>query len=424
MALFQNLQIAKPFRALFDDTDPHYLSRFLAYYGGRGSAKSTHAGDGCLYRGWKRREKILCMRQFQNSIQDSVHGLLEQRINDLQLRSWYTVQRDRIFSPINGTEFLFKGVANKAQVNAVRSIPGVTLAWIEEAQTLSENAYEVVIPTIRLDGSQIILTYNVDLETDPTYKRFNINPPPTAYVRWVNFDENPWFPDVLRQEMEWCRETDTDAFMHVWMGYPRVHSEAQIFNGKWRIDRFEPPAGVEYMHGGDFGFAKDPTALIRCYVHDQRLFIYQESYRHRLDIDRTAEVWMQDVPGVEKHTVRCDCSRPETISYLQRHGIPNAIGVEKWDGSVDDGITVLRSFKEIVIHEQCKNAITEAKLYSYKRHKQTGDILPEADDKHNHVWDAVRYACAPLIKQSGGGLGWLHFLKEEHEKKQAAAGAK
>lgn len=415
-----HLQIAEPYEPLFNDEHPDYYKRFFALHGGRGSAKSTHAAMACVHRGWKRREKILCFRQFQNSINDSVHALLEQTIDDMDLKKHYVVQEKSIFSPVNGTEFIFKGMANKDQINAVRSIPHLTLGWGEEAQTLSERSFETLIPTFRNEGSQIILTYNVDLETDPVYQRFNINPPPFAYVRQVNWHENPWFTDVLRQEMEWSRQTDTDAYLHIWEGMPRVHSEAQVFNGKWEIARFEKPAGIDSMFGGDFGFAADPTACVEAFIHDDCLWIYRESYAHRLDIDKTAERWERDIPGIGKQTVRCDNSRPETISYLQRHGIPNAIGVDKWPGSIEDGVTFLRSFKKIIIHESCVHAIQEAKLYSYKRHAQTNDILPEVLDKHNHLWDAIRYSCGPLIQQSGGGLGYLAFMKDYVEKQRAA----
>lgn len=414
------LQIAEPFEALFNEQHPDYFKRFLVYHGGRGSAKSTHAAKALVYRGWKKREKILCFRQFQNSISDSVHAIIEQEIINMDLKKHYVIQEKSIYSPVNNTEFIFKGIANKDQINAVRSIPGLTLGWGEEAQTLSERSFETLIPTFREAGSQIILTYNVDLETDPVYTRYNVNPPPFAHVRQVNYEENPWFSDELKMEMEWCRQTDIDAYNHIWEGMPRVHSEAQVLNGKWVIDRFEKPAGVDSMFGGDFGFAADPTAAVEMYIHDACLWIIRESYAHRLDTDFIADRWERDIPGISAQTVRCDSARPETISYLQRHGIPNAIGVDKWTGSIEDGVSFLRSFKKIIIHERCKNTIAEAKLYSYKRHAQTNDILPEVLDKNNHIWDAVRYGLGPLIQQSGAGLGYLHFMREYVEKEKAA----
>ena len=409
------IKLVAPYRPLFDETDPNFNKRYLVFHGGRGSAKSTHAAMACLHRGFFSKKKILCARQFQNSIRDSVHSLLSECIDKMDMADHYEVQRDTIIGK-NGTEFIFRGLHNNHA--SIKSINGVDICWIEEAQSVSEKSYEVLIPTIREPGSQFFITYNTDLETDSTYQRFNIKPPPDAFIRKVNYDENPFFPDVLRKEMEWCRTNDTDAFMHIWMGEPRVHSDSQVFNGKWSIDRFEPPQNVEYMHGMDFGFSVDPTTAIRCYINDGILFIYQESYHHRLDIDRTAEVVMRDIPGIEKYVVRGDCSRPETISYLQRHGMPNTIGADKWTGSVEDGISVLRAFKKIVIHEQCRHAIQEAKLYSYKLHKNTGDILPEVDDKNNHIWDAVRYALDPVIQQSRAGMGYLAFMREAMAKEK------
>ncbi len=321
----------------------------------------------------------------------------------------YEIQRDTIIGK-NGTEFIFRGLHNNHA--SIKSINGVTICWVEEGQSVSEKSWETLIPTIRAPGSQFFVTYNIDLESDPTYQRFNVQPPPDAYVRKVNFDENPFFPDVLRKEMEWCRAVDGDAFAHIWLGEPRVHSDAQIFNGKWAIDRFEPPAGTEFMHGLDFGFSVDPTASVQCYIADGNLYIYRESYHHRLDIDRTAEVVKRDIPGIEKTIVRADCARPETISYMQRHGMPNTIGVDKWTGSVEDGISVIRAFKKIIIHEQCKHAVQEMKMYSWKIHKQTGDILTEPDDKHNHIIDALRYALDPIIQQGRAGMGFLTWMRE------------
>lgn len=406
-------QIVKPFRPLFIESDEHYGKRYLAFYGGRGSAKSVHAGMACLVRARRQPIKILCARQFQNSMKDSVLSLLDGLITQYELNNFFKVTNTGVQGS-NGSEFICAGLHNN--LNSIRSMTGIGLCWIEEAQALTEKAYEVLIPTIRAPGSQFILTYNVDLETDPTYQRFNVKPPPNAFVRKVNYDENPFFPDELRQEMEYLRSVDTDAYLHVWEGEPRVHSDAQIFNGKWEIARFEPPADAQYMHGMDFGFSQDPTTAVRCYEQDANLYIYQEAYRNRLDVDHTAEFVKTHIPGIENYTVRGDSARPETISFLARNGIPNIIGVDKWKGSVEDGITVLRSFRKIIIHEQCRNMIQEAKLYSYKIHDKTGDILPEVVDKNNHMWDAVRYACDPIIQQSKAGLGWLAYMKSEFDK--------
>lgn len=416
------LRIVEQFSPLFDKSDPNYNKRYIVYHGGRASLKSTNAAQACLIRGWRKREKILCARQFQNSIKDSVMSILEEEAVRLGLQDFYKFQRDGVSSPHNGTDFIFAGLHNN--LPSIRSKQGISLCWVEEGQAVTQKALDVLIPTVRKPGSQFIFTYNTDLETDPVYLKFNVNPPPNAIVTKINYNRNPYFTDVLREEMEWCRATDTDAYMHIWEGFPRVHSAAQIFNGKWEIGRFEPPPGVEFMHGVDFGFSVDPTTAVRCYIHEGSLWVYQEAYKHKLDIDDTAAFFMKEIPQIEKFITRADSARPETISYLQRHGLPDMVGVDKWPGSVEDGIAVLRSFKKIMIHESCAHTIQEMKLYSYKIHAQTGDILPEVADKHNHLIDALRYALAPIIQQSGAGQGFLHFLSDEYKKKIAEEATK
>ncbi len=155
------IQIADPFWALFDPQNENFKKRYLVYHGGRGSAKSTHAAMACLLRGKDKREKVLCARQFQNSIKDSVLSLLDEQVDRLGLRRFYDVQRDAIYGA-NGTEFIFRGVHNNT--NSIRSVNGATICWLEEAQALTEKSYEILIPTIRAPGSQFIITYNTDLD--------------------------------------------------------------------------------------------------------------------------------------------------------------------------------------------------------------------------------------------------------------------
>ena len=134
------------------------------------------------------------------------------------------------------------------------------------------------------------------------------------------------------------------------------------------------------------------------YIHDETLYIYQERYGNGIEIDDTPK-FFDGMPGAKDHIVRADCARPEIISHMKKHGYPKVTAVKKWDGSVEDGISKLRSFKEIVIHVQCKNAIFEAKMWKYKRDRLTDDVLPVLIDKHNHCWDANRYSIEPLIKR-------------------------
>jgi phage terminase large subunit len=147
----------------------------------------------------------------------------------------------------------------------------------------------------------------------------------------------------------------------------------------------------------DHGFATDPMTLVKCWIADRTLYIEKERFGHGIEIADMVE-FVEGMPEAVNHTIRADSARPEINSHLRNTGL-NVVSVEKWAGSVEDGITFLRSFDEIVIHPSCKHIIEEARLWSYKTDRLTGDIMPQVVDDYNHGWDAVRYALQPLIKQ-------------------------
>jgi phage terminase large subunit len=153
----------------------------------------------------------------------------------------------------------------------------------------------------------------------------------------------------------------------------------------------------------DFGFAKDPTTAIELWIQGDRLYVRREAHRVGLELDATADFMRQRIPGIEQYAMRADSARPESISYLSRHGLPRIEGVKKWPGSVQDGIQFLRSFTEIIIHPDCPKTIEETTLYSYKVDRDTGDVLPVIVDAFNHCIDAIRYAITPLIKARSAG---------------------
>jgi phage terminase large subunit len=191
-------------------------------------------------------------------------------------------------------------------------------------------------------------------------------------------------------------------YRHVWLGEYLKNSDAQIFNGKWRIAEFEPKPFWDGPYLGlDFGFSQDPTAAVECYVFDECLHIYAEAGGVGIELDDTAKEITSKIPLAATNAVRADSARPESISYLKKHGLNRIESVHKWSGSVEDGIEFIRSFREIVIHPKCKNMIDEARMYSYKVDRLSGDVTTKIEDKHNHYWDAVRYALAPLIKRRG-----------------------
>ena len=190
-------------------------ARYKVLYGGRGGLKSWSAARTLLLAGVERTLRILCAREFQNSIADSVHRLLADQIALMGLGNFYQVQNTTILGA-NGTEFIFVGL--RYNVESIKSLEGVDICWVEEAERVSERSWEILVPTIRKAGSEIWVTFNPAQESDPTYQRFVVNPPPGAIVRKVSWRDNPWLPDELRQEAEHLRRTDPEAYMHVWEG--------------------------------------------------------------------------------------------------------------------------------------------------------------------------------------------------------------
>lgn len=372
--------------------------RYKVLWGGRGKGASWSMARALLIRAAAETARVGCFRELQTSIKDSVHRLLADQIDLLGLRGFTVTQTE--IRHRNGSFFLFAGLRHN--VTKVKSMEGLDVAWVEEAEHVSEASWRVLVPTIRKAGSEIWVSFNPDLETDATSQRFLVHPPPDAWVRKVSADDNPWFPEELAREREHDYRVDPDAAAHIWGGEYRQASDAQILRGKWRVDRFEPDESWgPPLQGADFGFAQDPTTLVRSFTDGRRLFVERESYKIGLELDHTVARWEADVPGFAAYVTRADSARPESISYLRRHGAPRIEGVAKWQGSVEDGIAYLRQFDEIVIHERCRHTITEARHYSYKVDERTGDVLPQIVDKHNHTIDPIRYALAPLIRGRG-----------------------
>lgn len=373
--------------------------RYKCLWGGRGSGKSYSAADCLLIEGMKRKIRVLCGREFQVSIKDSVHALLKERISALGLEGFYTVTRDTIVGA-NGSSFIFKGV--RCNVQSIKSMAGLTHLWLEEAQTISADSWQVLIPTIREEGSEVWVTFNPLHESDTVWQELVAKERQNAYVERVNWDRNPHFPSVLDDERRSMQATDPDAYHHIWEGGFWEQSEAQILHGKWIVDEFEPASDwAGPYHGADWGFATDPTTLIRCWVHANRLYVEYESYAVGLELDDTADRWKEDVPDCERYIIRADSARPESISHVRRHGIPRLEPVKKWSGSVEDGIAHLRSYEKIVIHPRCKHTAEEARLYSYKTDRISGEVLPVVVDASNHCVDSLRYSLAPLITARG-----------------------
>jgi len=380
----------KPLDAFKELVKPY---RYKVYYGGRGSAKSYNFALTLLVLSSKQKLRILCAREFQNSISDSVHRLLADLIEKYKLPNFEVTQRE-IRNLYTGSEFIFKGLRHNIQ--SIKSIEGVDICWVEEAQTVSEESWQILIPTIRKPKSEIWISFNPQFVDDPTYQRFIVNPPDNAVVKKVTYKDNPYFPDVLKEEMEYDKRSNYERYVHIWEGECVTYSEAQVFKDKFKIDVLDTSDSNEVFYGADWGFAIDPTTLVRVWRIGNFLYIDQEAYKVGCTLDDTPALF-DKVEGSRNHIIRADSSRPETINFLNQRGF-TIKPAKKWQGSVEDGIEYIKSFEKVIIHPSCKHTAEEFRLYSYKTNS-AGDILPEVEDKNNHCIDSIRYALSPLIQK-------------------------
>ena len=335
------------------------------------------------------RTDVVCVREVQKSLNQSVKKLLEEKIEKLKVGQMFQVQRDQILTP-RGGRIIFQGLQNHT-ADSIKSLEGYDIAWVEEAQSLSQRSLDLLRPTIRKPGSELLFTWNPRLESDPVdHLLRGPNPPPDAIVVEVNYEDNPWFPDVLKQEMEYDKARDMDKYLHVWRGSYVTNSSTRVFKN-WTVEDFETPEDAIHRLGADWGFAVDPTVLVRCHIIGRKLYIDYEAYMVGCEITDTPNLFLT-VPEAEKWPIVADSARPETISYMRRNGFPKIMAAVKGARSVEEGVEWLKSF-DIIVHPRCVHTIDELTHYSYKTDPLTQKILPKLQDKENHVIDALRYAC-------------------------------
>jgi len=364
-------------------------ARYKGAYGGRGSGKSHAFASYIVVRCVSERTDVVCLREVQRSLKQSVKKLIENKIEALGVGQHFEIQHDRIKGR-NGSIIIFEGLANHT-AESIKSLEGFDIAWFEEAQVASQRSLDLLRPTIRKPGSEILFTWNPRLSNDPVETLLRgPNPPPDTVVHEVNFADNPWFPNVLKDEMEYDKRRDPDKYAHIWLGEYVRNSEARVFRN-WAVEEFEAPAGAIHRFGADWGFASDPTVLVRCHIIGRKLYVDHEAYQIGCEIADTPSLFLS-IPEAEKWPMVADSARPETISHMRRNGFPKIQAAVKGPKSVDEGVEWLKSF-DIIVHPRCRHTIDELTMYSYKADPLTGQILPILSDKDNHVIDALRYAC-------------------------------
>lgn len=406
-----NLKVANVYKPLWKNA-----KRRNYIYGGRGSGKSHDVAEYCLFRAYQSKIKVLCTRELQNSIADSVYSLLKNKITDMHLDFFFTVYKDRIVGN-NGSEFIFKGIHNN--VSEIKSMENISIAWLEESQSLSRESIDVIVPTIRAPGSILIFTFNPYKDNDPIYVEMK-NATEDDLVIKANYSDNPWFPEELRLEMERDKKNDYQKYLWVWEGECLGLSDAQIFRGKYVVENFETPKNADFHFGADWGFANDPTTLVRSFIVGNDLYIDMCAGKVGCDLEDTPSLF-NEVQGSSIYPIYADSARPETISFMRSKHY-NVIAAEKWNGSVEDGIQYLRSFSCIHIHERCKAVAEEFDLYQYKVDRQTGEVLRIPVDKFNHYIDAIRYSLTVPMRSANNGKVYDNFRVENICKDEKASG--
>lgn len=400
-------------------------SRRKVAKGGRGSAKSHSFAKLSLRRAATEKVRILCVRELQSSIKDSVHKLLTNKIRELKWDKFFRIT-DTSIKSWTGSEYVFRGLRNN--YNEIKSFEDADICWLEEGEGVSQQSLDILIPTIRKDSSEIWVSYNPETKDSPCDKTFITQAHPDSIIVDINWRDNPWFPDVLMREKEIMKVVDFEKFLWVYEGQYKKYAQDVIFKDKIEVDSdFITPLDIKRFYFGlDFGFGVDPFSAHRMFEKEDGdytdLYIDYEVYGLGIEFDQMHEKLFQGLPGLKYNPLMADNSRPDTINHLRKpfkkgsRTWPsiNCVGASKAGisgdvkgtskGSVKDGIDFLRSYRKIYIHKRCKGAKEDYQNYRWERDPKTQEILPEPVDKSNHSIDDNRYALSRLIQRKVSGF--------------------
>jgi phage terminase large subunit len=400
MAGALNVQLGEAFLPLFQPFS------YKALYGGRGTAKSYSIATALVIIAHSKKTRIVCGRQFQNSIKDSAKSTIENRITFLGLEREFHITQYEIIHKRTGSRFTFIGLDRNK--DSIKSLDDVDILWIEEARNVSNQSLEIIVPTIRKPGAEIWASWNPVLPEDPVDYFFRGPvPPKRSYIKQVTVADNPWFYQTrMPDDMERMKQLNFNRYKHIWLGDYDLMDDSRVFTN-WEVGRVQISDFDRPLFGLDFGFATDPCALIKLYVLERTKTIYiaQEMFGH---FKLTELPTMVDtVTESRKYPIVADHSRPEDIGYLRGKGF-NVVACKKGNGSVKTGITWLQGYK-IVIAPECAWMQNEARLYSWQTEKLTGKVLPVLCDSDNHGWDAIRYATEEARENSSKTVRKLRF---------------
>lgn len=390
-----NAQFPVKMASLFDK------ARYKIYYGGRGAGKSHSAAKALLILAAKSPVRVLCAREYQTSIKDSVHKLLCDQIELMNMHSIYEITQNSIRGR-NGSEFAFVGLKNN--VANVKSYEGIDICWVEEAQTVSRMSWNTLIPTIRKEGSEIWVTFNPELETDETYQRFVLRPPDGAVVQKINWNDNPWFPEVLALEKDALKSRDPSAYQTVWEGLCRLTVDGAIFANEMQVAEldgritkvtYDPTKPVHAIF--DLGWA-DSTAIwfLQFVGMETRLIRYhedsQKTISHYLALMQTYGYMYDTLWLPHDAQNKTLASNGKSIEEIVRAAGYKTRIIERTP--VADSINAARTiFRNCWFdRENCYDGLQCLRHYRYDVDPETGQFSRQPlHDIYSHGADAFRY---------------------------------
>jgi phage terminase large subunit len=392
-------------------TDALFSSaRFVVLFGGRGSTKSWSIAKRLLIAGRVSKEKILCGREIQKSIKDSVHAVLRTQIEKMGFADFYEVQNTSIIGK-NGTEFIFAGL--KHNIDNIKSMEGITKVWVSEAHNVSKSSWDKLIPTLREEGSQIFIDFNPELEDDETYKRFVLNTPANAKVVKINFNDNPWFPQVLREEMEACKAKNYDEYLNIWEGHCRQALEGAVYADELRKAREENRiTSIPYTSAlvdcyFDLGHS-DATAVwfTQSIGHEFRYIDYYENQFKKIqhyieEMQRRSYIYGKIIlpHDAEYETLNAD----RTTAQIMRASFPNAQVIVLPRLGITDGIDAARTiFNQCWFDEKkCSDGLQALRHYRYDKDPDTGKTSKNPlHDWSSHGADSFRYSAIHITEKN------------------------
>jgi phage terminase large subunit len=388
--------------------------RYKVIHGGRGSAKSWSVARALVSIGATKPIRVLCARETQKSIQESVHRLLKDQIESLGLDQFYTIQENKILGT-NGTEFTFAGIRQQGVFN-LKSYEGTDICWVEEAQVVTKKSWDVLIPTIRKPGSEIWVTFNPELDTDETFSRFVVRPPEESVIIEMNWQDNPWFPPELDKERRQWLDRDPIGYLTTWEGKCRPAVEGAIYaneieatqrEGRIRAVPYDPQLKVHTVW--DLGWNDSMSIIcVQRVTSEVRVIDYIEDSHRTVDsyvmqLQERKWNWGTDyIPHDGAH--RDFKSGKSTQELLQTLGRNVQVLAR---GNPEEGIRLARMIfpRTYFDADRCTELVNHLKRYRRQINQVTQEAGAPLHDEHSHAADAFRYLAQSLDMMNNDNWG-------------------